>query len=383
LCASFGGLAVAALHGPAPLIVLSLGGAQATGTFSLPALLALLSGTAFGASLAAMITAPANPAARALARLHLGLGTLASLLAFLSLDVWVALSERVIGALDLPLHWSTRMPMSELGVRLFVGFGSSQLAVTALLSLLVPAVLPRLHRDQRGTARGPGAAISELRIALERVLAHQQLALNEVVHLTLTGSRKHGDAAERALTMGRRELDQVLAERVRAAANDDVLLAGGTARFDDTHTVMGVSFATLQLQNALVSLLETSQRLVDARLVGESQRADTAVISRPHEALLESVHRLISEGLDAARRSLREQELLDMEAARAREIQLNLLEAEARAAMFDGERPAPLAQGDLHVLEVVGAYEVSGNHLYRLAEILGQGSQIPRMASTT
>jgi hypothetical protein len=371
LCACFGALAVAVLQGPAPLIVLVLGVAQTSGQWELRTLLAILSGTGLGAALAGLVTSPTGPKSRALAWLNLWLGALASLLCFLGLDLWVAISEGLVGPLVSPFHWSTRIPMPELGLRLALGFFASQLVSAVLLSLGVPRVLQWLDHQREARQRPPAVAeslTSELRATLGAALAQQQAGLGSVVALALTGVRRYGDEAEQALGEGRSAIERVLAGPVRELP-----------AHEDTAGLAGAAFAILQLQNALDFLLRTTERMIDGRISSGDSASGT--LDWNDETLLRSLHRLISEGLDEARTSLRQQEPVDLDLARTREIQINRLEASARGALLDVERARGLNENHMHVLEVIGAYEVSGNHVYRLAEILGQSSQVPHLAS--
>lgn len=372
LWALLGSLATAALHGPAPLIVLVLGVAQATGHFNLHVLLVLLSGSAFGAALAGLITAPTSPRSRELAQLNLLLGATASLLAFLSVDLWVAFTDLVAGPFVAPSHWSTRMPIGHLGLRVLIGFGASQLTVIALLVPVVPRLALWLERRTQtrlpeASAAPSGSLRDTLRSELSAVLEGQSNALSDMVTLALTGMRRHGLTAEETLSSGRKKLDQLLEGTMRQLPADD-----------DHAGLSGAAFTALQLQNTLDALLSATERMIDAR-IGQSE--ESPALRWDDETLLRALHRLVAEGLEAARASLRQYEPLDLDSARSREIQINRLEADARGALLDVERTRGLHKAHLHVLEVVGAYEVSGNHIYRLAEILGQTSQIPRLAS--
>lgn len=374
VCAALGAVSVAIMHGPAPLIVLLLGIAQATHHWDLRTLLALLAGTGLGAALAALVTAPASPSARALARIHLCLGAASSLACLLTVDLWSGLAEWLLGPLDLPLHWSERTSVTTLGVRLFVGFGLSQL-VTALA--LVP-VVPRLDAwlAARRAARAQGAQAGEpLRGALDQVLRAQQAALGNAAALALTGVRKRGEEAEQALADARREMARLLEGPLFGARRPE------TAEEQEPQALGGVAFALLQLQNALDHLLRQTERLIDAR-VAEADVASDKALPWDDERLLSTLHRLLSEGLEAARASLFSREPLDLESARAREIHINRLEADARGQLLDAERAPVLIERHVHVLQVVDAYEASGNQLYRLAEILCQQSPAVQLAAS-
>jgi hypothetical protein len=370
-CAALGSLLVAALHGPAPLIVLMLGLTHATHQWDLRTLLALLSGTGLGAALGALITAPAAPETRALARLHLCLGALSTFLSLLSLDLWIFLAELVGGPLAAPLHWTERASLAEIGLRLSVGFGLCQGAVALALAPAVPAIARWLERRQDARPGGAPSSSEELRATLERVLGAQHTALERAVELALTGTRRHGYEAEQALAESRQVIESLLAGPVRELSAKE-----------RTHVLAGASFVTLQLQNSLDLLLRQTERMIDARLAEpEGASSDEAALPVDDSAWIRSLHQLVSEGLNAARSSLRQGGPLDLESARAREIRINRIEADARGRLLGGEAAAGLSESQLRVLQVVDALEVSGNQVYRLAEILYQPSHMDALSA--
>jgi hypothetical protein len=366
LCAGLGALAVALLHGPAPLIVLLLGIAQATQHADLRTLLALLSGTSAGAALAGLITAPASPNARVLAKAHLYLGLAGSLIALLSVDLWVLLSDRVLGPLASPLHWTDRAPVSELGVRLSIAFGASQLLVCALLAPWAARLCARLERARPARGASEPTSAGAVLSRLDHVLRAQQAGLDQVSALALSGERSRGQEAELALGEARGEVEKLLE---------------GAPRSADSPVIEGVAFSLLQLQNALDQLLRRTERMVDSQIAGLSQALPGAAVSFDRGSI-EALHGLLCEGLLAARRSLAGTEPIDLDAARSREIQMNRIEASARGVLLTPE-PEPSAQESrLHVLQVVDAYEVSGNQVYRLAELLCQQAFAPTSTAT-
>ncbi|HEX6244172.1 MAG TPA: hypothetical protein VFZ61_24820, partial [Polyangiales bacterium] len=355
LCTGLGALAVALLHGPAPLIVLLLGMAQATQHADLRTLLALLSGTSAGAALAGLITAPASAPGRLLAKTHLYLGLCASLLCAATVDLWVFLSERLLGPHVLPLHWSDRAPVSELGLRTALGFGLSQLLVCVVLAPWAPRLSAFLSAHKAAPVALPDAGA--LRSRCDQVLRAQQAGLNGVSALAVSGERRRGQEAEHALAEARREVELLVEPAPSPASADRALDA--------------VPFALLQLQNALDHLLLQTELLVDARIAdvstGDAPEA-AAVDPRPIEAL----HELLQTGLEAARTCLLDGEPLDLDAARSREIQMNRIEAVTRGLLLADASDHAAHARRLHVLQVVDAYEASGNQVYRLAELLGQ-----------
>ena len=90
------------------------------------------------------------------------------------------------------------------------------------------------------------------------------------------------------------------------------------------------------------------------------------------------MHGLLTAGLDALVAGLDGQAAIDLEEARAREIEMNALEAGARAALLvagprGGERsPASSACSSSWM-----PYETAGNQLYRVAEALAERRRQP------
>jgi Na+/phosphate symporter len=342
-CAGLGALAVAVMHGPGPLVVLLLSVSQATHHGDLRTLLALLAGTSAGAALAGVITAPAGPDARRLAKAHLLLGLGASLLAALTVDVWVFVTEALLGRLDLPMHWTQRAPVSELGLSLFVGFSFSQVACAFALSFAVPRLTGELVKKLAVDSRARVAlSLQPLRETLDRVLGAQSSGLDKVHALAVSGERRRGQEAEHALSEARRDLDFLLGGPLREATGRAAL--------------GGVAFSVLQLGNALDHLLARTEKMIDAQIV-DASRTEPAARS-DEQSLLERLHGLLSEGLHAVRSSLSQGKPLDLDAARSREIEMNRIEASARSLLLDNEDrsgPAPEDTGHLSLLQVVDA----------------------------
>lgn len=364
LCAVVGAALTAALQGPAPLVVLLLGTAQTTGHWDLRSALALLAGSGFGAALAAYLTVATVPASRKLARMHLVLGALGAVISASTVELWAELPERVLGGRVAILHWTERVPMSALGAELALGFGASQLAMALVLGLLVERLARRSASAKSVPVLRP-AGDEAVRQSLGRVLALQQAALADTSLLAQAGTRRFGQRAEARLASARAMLAGLLdAQR------------GALALLGPESALLGSSaFSCLQLQHALETLLERAERGIDARLVASAEQPVDA--SADGEPVLRDLHLLIDEGLAATRSSLTRGAPLDLDDALAREIKINRLEAYARSALLErGEAPQQIARA-LDLLQVVDAYEVVGNHVYRLAEVLGQGFDSP------
>src|SRR5690606_27827229 len=108
--------------------------------------------------------------------------------------------------------------MSDLGLRLAVAFGLSQMATLIVLTLLAPHLARLLERRPRIPATQallPQVTPATLRASLARVLQCQHTALDHVIVLALQGVRARGHGAERALAEARRLLDGLLAGPVQ------------------------------------------------------------------------------------------------------------------------------------------------------------------------
>jgi hypothetical protein len=87
------------------------------------------------------------------------------------------------------------------------------------------------------------------------------------------------------------------------------------------------------------------------------------------EATLRPMHELLTEGLAQLMQQLRDQSA-DADDARGREIQMNRLEARTRGAMLARMSSALQVGESLPLLALSDAYEVAGNQLFRMAEVL-------------
>lgn len=362
LCALIGSVLVALMQGPAPLIVLILAVAQTTGVWDLTTALALLAGTGLGSAVAALLTASAGTQARRLARLHLWLGTASTLFATATVGVWSAAAELLIGPQVAGYSRVAHGPLNDLGLPLAVSFGLSQVATALLLS----AGLPLLTRLRERQVRGERGAIDQgdlttLRDELSRVLGLQQRALDALSVLAQTGARSFGQRAEYALADARSELERLVEAQARS-------LPSGTP---EGNALRNAALGCLQLQHAIESLLRRAERVTEARLV-HAEEPHLLSLPGDDEVVLRELHSLVSEGVSAMRESLTQSEPPDLDHARAREIKINRLESHARRVLHDAAQTPELIEQHLHVLQVIDAYEVVGNQVYRLTEAMGQ-----------
>lgn len=116
--------------------------------------------------------------------------------------------------------------------------------------------------------------------------------------------------------------------------------------------------------------MKHTERATEARLSDvAASRAGTGESSE--ETTLRELHQLVSAGIAALHRSLRGDGRLDLDEARAREIKINCLELHARRVLNEPAHPPEGFARHLQVLQVIDAYEVVGNQVYRLTEVVG------------
>lgn len=374
LCALIGSALVALFQGPAPLIVLILAVAQTTGRWDLTTALALLAGTGFGAATAALLTASAGTRARRLAHLHLWLGAASTLFAACTVRLWSGLAERLLD-LDVSLPGAPPgVPLHELGAPLALSFGASQLTAAALLALLVPRLAERLLQRELASATLKKASRPELaasaregalRTGLVHALERQEVALDALAVLAQTGARSFGRKAEHALSEARATLSRLVKGDLLEAELSPV----------ENGIDGGAAFACLQLQHALESLLSRAERGTEARL----SEAHAPELATPwdDQLVLRELHELVAEGLSVTRTSLLARESPDLDQARAREIKINRLESHARRMPRESGSSPQLIEQHVHMLQVIDAYEVVGNQVYRLTEAINQNSVVP------
>jgi Na+/phosphate symporter len=373
-CVLLGAGLVAVLQGPAPVLMLMLAVAQTTGHRDLRTTLSLLAGAGLGAALSALLTTPRGARGRELAWLYLILGGLSSVLVASTVDLWSALAERVL-----------RLESGEDGAALgsgntwalAVSFMAAQLAAALVLLPLVPRLgrwLAPPPASEHAHGAAPALDVQAARARLLRALGAQRAGLSALFELALSGARGEGRSAEHSLSQAREALEAHLRAPLSEPANDA-----------ESERLTSIAFGSLQVQRALEALLLEVERLTDSRLgEPEAEGSATPAIGAADEAPLREMQELLSQGLDLLAKGVQAGVPLELESARAREIQMNMIESRTRSALLADQRKSGSEQRRYGLLKVIDGYESAGNQVYRLAELLGElyvPSAVPQPAA--
>lgn len=345
VCAATGVLLALVLQGPGPVYVLVIGLVHVSGALPLANALAILAGTNLGAALGmALIAWQSGRLARPLALPHLWYGVTATLLVLATLPAWAWLASSMVGG-------DASMP-----VRIAVGFAVSQLVVTLAWMAVLPSLGSRVKRRPRVTELAPSTGSDSLALTAQREIGRsfvrQARAIEIALDTSCTGERAHTA-----------EVEEILAES-RGAIERQYALLGGDSSSQAMDGVAATVVASLQLQRVVEQLVYLAELGIERglRLTTEEQdrlRAMYALARQSFDALIEA----IEQGTPP-----------DLEAAGAREIHMNQLEAEGRTTAMAAPRKNESASIRLGISELVDGYEHVGNHLFRVAKTLaGEG----------
>lgn len=363
ICASLGVALVALFQGPAPVVALVLVLARTAAHWELRTALAVLSGSGLGSAVGALLTTPQGQRGRLLAELYLVLGCFGTLFTATTIELWADLADWVVPGIPRGAGWDHPTLVPNLALHLGIAFALSQL-VSSLL--LLPAVAPikrfleRLSPGSVPTEPGrsedvPGA----VHHGLLNVLSIVRHGVSRLSELTLEGHRDAGGFAEHRLADAQVRLDQLLSGPVVGLPGTP--LGGALSR---------VAFSSLGFLRSVEAIQQKAQRLTDWRFAIASGQAQSSPLPQEDLEVLSEMHGLIERGLSSVIASLETKTLLDQETVLSGEIRLNRLEALMRARLGGGSRESAAVERRLAVLELVDAYEASGNQLYRLSEAL-------------
>ena len=132
-----------------------------------------------------------------------------------------------------------------------------------------------------------------------------------------------------------------------------------TASSADLERLTRTTVAALQLQRVVEQLVHISELSVERRVV----------LTPAEQERLRQLYTLARESYAAVIAGL-ESGTIDLEAAGAREIRMNLLEQEARSATVEPRRKNDSSSLRLGLAELVDSYEHVGNHLFRVANAI-------------
>ncbi|HKY39825.1 MAG TPA: hypothetical protein VJN18_28000 [Polyangiaceae bacterium] len=365
-CALLGAALVAVLQGPAPVCVLVLVLAQTTAEWDLRTALAVLSGSGLGAALGSALTSAAGPSSRKLLLLNLMLGLGSTVLAASSVDIFAHLADLVVPGIPHEVRWGKRVLLPNLGLHLGAAFAMSQLAAALLL---LPACFALARLVERWFPGDRPSAIPNVgdaaRVTQQRLLVVTETQLSALVplrELALHGDRDAGQRIELAIAEAQAQLDALVAGPVVALGDAS-----------DTRALRGAALTTVQLQRSLEGLERQAERFVDARvaLSGDGRPGELA---ESDLTALDEMHATLSAAGAALLGALRGEAEIDLEAARAREISMNALEARLRKGVLEGD--PQMVRSHLAVLKLADAYEATGNQLYRLSEAVAEALTI-------
>jgi len=356
-CAATGALLALVLQGPGPVYVLVVGLAQASNTLPLDNALAILAGTNLGAAIGmALVAWQSGQATRPLVRPHLMFGAAATVFALVSLPVWTALANAIVGDPGGAVDYGHTVVLPSLSTRLAIGFAATQLAAVLAWLAVLPALTRRAHRrraplDTASPSLTGDALVLASQRELARTLEQQSRALNIGLATTCNGDRAGAAVAEEALVGSRRMLD-LQYTGLAAAANEPNAAVDRVTR---------ATVACLQLQRVVEQLVDVAELGVERGLR----------LNSDEQTRLRAMHQLAQESFTAIAQALDRGAPLDVEAAGAREIRMNVLEAEARGVVSAAPRSAR-DTGPVHlgIAELVDCYEHVGNHLFRVAKAL-------------
>lgn len=362
LCLAVGVLLLLIFQGAASTLLVAAGLLQLVGALELPTLLYVMSGSGLGAALSALITTRWSERGRRLSQLHLLLGVVSTLVAFVTVEIWVELSALLAGSGGPLASFGSNVLAPSVGKQLALAFVFSQV-FSALVALPFVSLFARWVKRATPKKTDEGAtagSVVSVRHGLVSVLRRQRWALELVSDLVLAGERGAGSHAEHALSEARSRLQSLLRGGVRQLPE-----AGPGAELRQS------AFACLQLERSLEDLLYRAERFTD-RQVGIAARG-AAAMSAADLRIATEMHALLLEAVETVHKALIEEARVDLEIARRREIRLNALEAQTRRAALEASGDSRTIALRLEALELFDAYEGAGNHLYRLAETLGGG----------
>ena len=367
-CALLGAALVAAFQGPAPVVVLVLSLAQTTGHLDLRTALAILSGSALGAAIGALLTTPAGARSRRLVAAPPAAGRRGHRPrprhrarvehARRSAGRRVAARGRVGQARAAPQHGQApRHRLRAVPDR----DRARPRAVHPPRSPARSRACSRRPSPRRCVEVGDRTRFVRDRLARAARVAAQRPRFAAGARASWPARATAASPSTRSRTP-RATLEEAL--QVVAASVERTALARG-------------AYASLQLERSLESLLRQAEMLTDRRVAAAADTDALPPLPSRDEEVIVRMHALLTQGLDALLASLDGRAAIDVEEARAREIEMNAQEARGRQALLVADhRGADTLARELGVLELVDAFESAGNQVYRAAEALADDGEL-------
>jgi Na+/phosphate symporter len=352
--AGMGAVLCGILQGPGPVFAVVLGITQSTGLLGVEDALAVLAGTSFGAVVGTLAVGwPFGSDGRRLGVAHALFGLLMTVLVLVSLPLWTALADALVPGDPSQLAYGKKILLPNAGTHLAVAFAASQMAAVLLVAPAVPFIA---GLAERAAAREPGtkarrgtdaAGIGPREVdAFCRALELCGEALEATFEVARTGEGAPAAKGESALVGSRDQLEAVLRTSAQAGADP---------------AVRSAAIACMHLQSSIDAALRVAERGVARGL--ELSAADSEALRGLHDLVIEG-QKVVLEDVRAGREP-------DLEAARAREIRLNALEAAHRREVVEAlEEGGEAASPRLLPSDLVAAYETVGNHLFRTTSAL-------------
>jgi hypothetical protein len=312
-----------------------------------------------------LLTLPAGPRCREFVRLNLLLGAASTVLALVSVDLWIKAADALVAGQPYEVWWSKHVVLPNIGPHLTVAFALSQLAAALVLLPLLPSTVRWLERLKSHKAAGQAPNAQDIALAvrgeLVEVTRQQRSALGQMGELALTGMRLAGREAEHQLSAAHSKLESLLSGKVL-----------DLPRTAEGSRLASACFACLQTHRSLEVVLRQAESLTDSRIMASAQAIEAIPLPDCDQAVLNEIQALLADGFEALITSLESAIPVNLEGARTREILTNGIEARVRRGLLASDPEPEKMRGRLRVLELIDAYETAGNQLYRLAEILGE-----------
>lgn len=353
------------LQGPGAASALVVGIGDTTGALPLRNALEILAATNLGACLATfLLVIPFGPRVRRIARLHALIGVAFAALCLLLIPAAETVADWILAGPVDAMRPGKKLLLPHLAGHVMTAFLTMQ--VTAAL-IMLPAVgalerlagLGKVGRDAGEGAASPSAdagTTDRVRSEMANSLQADIASLEAVLSLVGTGERRLAGEVEEAVDRVRTEAREII-DRLRGVETDE-----------DARRLRDATVALFNLQRAVESLRVMAERGIEKDHVARVPDAleHLRSLAAPLRALLEIAQRELDQG-----------EAVDVEEARAREIEINAREWELRArvlqALADPEEDAP---SQMWLSEMYTAFEAAGNAAYSLVEALAAPEEL-------